>query len=157
MNFPEIKQKLGFGFMRLPMIEENVDEQSIDKQKNNKILKIILLVCGAIIIGCFITGYVLEKNAWYSSVNENKMIELAKDKIEERFSSAANLSYRYGDIEYKEEDFNSLYYFMFYTVTVTVTNQFGAQTKYFCTVKIYFNKETMEYTVNKPSCNKLLE
>ena len=31
MNFPEIKQKLGFGFMRLPMIEENVDIEHTQK------------------------------------------------------------------------------------------------------------------------------
>lgn len=142
-------------------IDNTNNLEEIKKKKFNRILKIIIILCFGIMILCILYSCIVQenerKNSWYANVDEDRMIELAKDKIEERFSSAANLSYRYGEVEYKEEDFNRLYYFMFYTVTVSVTNQFGAQTKYFCTVKIYFNKETMEYTVNKPSCNKLLE
>ena len=119
-------------------IDNTNNLEEIKKKKFNKILKIILILCFSIMILCILYSCIVQenerKNSWYANIDEYKMIELAKDKIEER-----------------------LYYFMFYTVTVSVTNQFGAQTKYFCTVKIYFNKETMEYTVNKPTCNKLLE
>lgn len=140
-------------------IEENdVDEYKVHKK--NKVLKLIIIVGCVILIGIALIGTLFQDNeqdsTWYANINEEKIIQSAKNKIEKEFSGAASISYWFGEIEYKEEDYNDKYYFMFYTVTATVTNQFNAKTKYYCSVKICMNKETREYTVYSPVCNKIL-
>ena len=38
------------------------------------------------------------------------------------------------------KDYNDKYYFMFYRVSVTITNYYNVKTDYYCTVKIIFYK-----------------
>lgn len=134
-------------------IKEIPSKEEIENNWKNQAIGIIVVMAIIVII---ISVSLINKGTWHASVDEDRIIELSQQKIEERFSSATSITYRWGEVEYKDADYNNTHYFMFYTVNAYVKNVFGVETKYFCTVKTYFEKETMKYTVCPASAQKIL-
>lgn len=136
---------------------ESKENEIKDKKKLDKNKKIIITI---IVIGIlcvmFTIGLFGKKSMWQSNIDENKMVEIAKQNIRNKFNNVANIRFHYGaEIEYKDKDYNDKYYFMFYRVSVTITNYYNVKTDYYCTVKIIFYKETMEYDASDVRIQKI--
>ncbi len=134
---------------------ETKDEVNSVVTKRKKIISIII---SAVVLSLIITISIINYySKWYSKINESKMVEVAKQEIRYKFNNVAKIEFHTYDeeIEYKDNDYNKNYYFMFYRISVTVTNYYNVKTDYYCTVKIIFYKETMEYNSNDVRIQKI--
>ncbi len=132
---------------------ENNERQELPSKKKRIICGIVV----SIVIGIFIiVSLIIYNSKWYNKIDEEKMVEVAQQNIRTKFNNVANIRFHYGaEIEYKDESYNNLYYFMFYRVTVTVTNYYNVKSDYYCVVKIIFYKETMDYNANDVRTQKI--
>ena len=129
------------------MLENNINTPHIKK------LYIVLVVLLIIAIIAIFPTFI--KKEWYNDIDKKKMSYIAEQEIKNYFNSAYDIVfYNNAQLEFKDENYNKYWYIMFYKIDVTVFYSNMVIHDYFCSVKILFYKETMEYTISGITARK---